>query len=63
MRSDPPWVARCRPAAGAAGSIERVTDAEVLAAHLTDAARVPGGHAAAIAFPETEAAVAAAGAS
>jgi len=59
MRSDPPWVARCRPAAGAAGSIERVTDAEVLAAHLTDAARVPGGHAAAIAFPETEAAVAA----
>lgn len=59
MRSDPPWVARCRPAAGAAGPIERVTDAEVLAAHLTDAARVPGGHTDAIAFPESEAAVAA----
>lgn len=58
MRSDPPWVARCRPAAGAAGPIERVTDPEVLAAYLTDAARVPGGHASAIAFPETEAAVA-----
>jgi D-lactate dehydrogenase (cytochrome) len=58
MRSDPPWVVRCRPAAGAAGPIERSTDPEVLAAHLTDAARVPGGHAAAIALPETEAAVA-----
>ena len=59
MRSHPPWVARCRPPAGAAGPIERVTAPERLAAHLTDAARVPGGHATALAFPETEAAVAA----
>lgn len=58
MRSHPPWVAHCRPARGTPGPVERIRDPDVVAAHLTDAARVPGGHSPAVCFPESEAALA-----
>ena len=53
-----PHRVRTRPARAA--SVPRVDhDPQVLAAYLSDAAHVPGGHAAGIAFPATEAEVAA----
>ncbi len=59
MRAGPSWVARCRPPRGAAQPIARSTDRDELAGFLSDAAHVPGGHATAVCFPDSEAAVAA----
>jgi D-lactate dehydrogenase (cytochrome) len=44
---------------GAATSVDVITDADVLNAHLEDAAHYPGGRAAGIAYPRTEADVSA----
>ncbi len=59
MSAAPLWLVHCRTPRGAAGPIARTTDPEELAAFLTDAAHVPGGHSPALYFPETEAEVAA----
>ena len=50
---------RARAPLGAPGSVRIVRDADVLAAHLEDAAHFPGGFAAGIAAPASEADVAA----
>src|SRR3954452_17222908 len=50
---------RARPPAGAARQPDIRRDAEILAAHLEDAAHFPGGHARGIAAPASEAEVAA----
>jgi D-lactate dehydrogenase (cytochrome) len=50
---------KSRPARGTASSVELVRDAELLASYLEDAAHFPGGNAEAVAFPRSEADVAA----
>ncbi|MBZ5555969.1 MAG: FAD-binding oxidoreductase [Acidobacteriia bacterium] len=54
----PGYSIRARPARGAAASPPAGSDPDVLAAFLEDAAHFPGGHAAGVVFPTTEAGVA-----
>ena len=58
MSSKASWTLRARTARGTA-SVDAVLDHDAIAAHLEDAAHVPGGHAAALCRPSTEADVAA----
>jgi D-lactate dehydrogenase (cytochrome) len=53
------WVVKAREARGELESARLVADPDRVAPHLTDAAHVPGGHAAGLATPASEAAVAA----
>lgn len=55
----PEWVLKAREPRGGIESATLVEDADCVSAHLTDAAHVPGGHAAGFAAPASEAAVAA----
>ena len=52
------WRLRARPPRGDARTLKIVRDADAIAAHCEDAARFPGGHAAAMAVPQDEAGVA-----